>query len=405
MSEASTPGPDAIRIPEPVIDIVRRLEEAGYETWCVGGAIRDALLGGEGSDVDLATAAPPTVVRSLFRRTIAVGIEHGTVGVLDEQGVLHEVTTFRHDVVTDGRHAIVAFGASLEEDLARRDFTINAIAYHPLHDRWTDPFDGRADLGRRVVRAVGDPSQRFREDRLRILRALRFAARLGFAIDPATWAAALAQAGDIAHLSAERVRDEWVKGILSAADLGVLMQLWIDSGVAETWVPELHPERMVLAPHMPAAERDPVLLTAACCVPSATVWRRFKGSTAEIRRAEAIDRGPGAPASAGSRDVRRWMAAVGEATDDLVTLAGWRGEGPAGWTVEVAAVRARGEATTRGALAVTGTDLMAEGIVTPGPRLGELLELLLAGVLEDPALNERELLLARARDAMRQADA
>ncbi|MBK9547817.1 MAG: CCA tRNA nucleotidyltransferase [Gemmatimonadetes bacterium] len=230
-----------IRIPEQVIGIVRRLEEAGYETWCVGGAIRDALLGGAGSDVDLATAAPPTVVRSLFRRTIAVGIEHGTVGVLDEQGILHEVTTFRHDVVTDGRHAVVAFGASLEEDLARRDFTINAIAYHPVHDRWADPFDGRADLQRRVVRAVGDPVQRFREDRLRILRALRFAARLDFTIDPATWEAAVAQSGDIAHLSAERVRDEWVKGLRTARDPASLLRLWLSSGAAASWVPEWMP--------------------------------------------------------------------------------------------------------------------------------------------------------------------
>lgn len=403
MPEASTPGPDAIRIPEPVIAIVRRLEEAGYETWCVGGAIRDALLGGTGSDVDLATAAPPTVVRSLFRRTIAVGIEHGTVGVLDEAGTLHEVTTFRHDVVTDGRHAVVAFGASLEEDLARRDFTINAIAYHPLHDRWTDPFDGRADLGRGVVRAVGDPAQRFREDRLRILRALRFAARLGFTIDPPTWDAAIGQAGDIAHLSAERVRDEWVKGIRSAADVGALMELWINSGVARTWVPELHPERVARAPRMPAAERDPVLITAHCCVPSSTVWRRFKGSTAEIRRAELIDRGPAWPASSSARDVRHWMATVADATDDLVTLAGWHDVGAAGWIAEVAAVRARGEATSRAMLAVTGNDLIAAGIVTPGPRLGEMLEALLASVLDDPALNVREALLARARDAVRQA--
>lgn len=405
MPEASTPGPDAIRIPEPVIAIVRRLEEAGYETWCVGGAIRDALLGGAGSDVDLATAAPPTAVRSLFRRTIAVGIEHGTVGVLDEAGTLHEVTTFRHDVVTDGRHAVVAFGASLEEDLARRDFTINAIAYHPLHERWSDPFDGRVDLARGVVRAVGDPAQRFREDRLRILRALRFAARLGFTIDPPTWDAAISQAGDIAHLSAERVRDEWVKGIRSAADVRALMELWLDAGVARTWVPELQRERLARVPNLPAAERDPVLTTAQCCVPSAAVWRRIKGSTAEIRRAEMIDRGPPAPASADARDVRRWMATVADAADDLVTLAEWQGGDAAGWTAEVAAVRARGEATSRGALAVTGNDLIASGIVTPGPRLGEVLETLLASVLDDPALNVRETLLARARDAVRPAGA
>jgi len=380
---------------------VRRLEEAGYETWCVGGAIRDALLGGPGTDVDLATAAPPTVVRSLFRRTVPVGIEHGTIGVLDEQGVLHEVTTFRHDVVTDGRHAVVAFGASLEEDLARRDFTINAIAYHPIHERWADPFDGRADLAAGVVRAVGNPAQRFREDRLRILRALRFAARLKFVIDAPTWAAAVAQADDIAHLSAERVREEWVKGLTSARDVGELVRLWEASGVAQTWLPELRVERASVLGALPLAERDAGLLTAQLCAPSAAVWRRFKGSSAEVRRAEAVDRGPAAPASPSARDVRHWMAGVGDAADDLMALAAWQHGEAAAWIAEVADVRQRGEATSRGALAITGNDLIRERVVSPGPALGALLERLLVQVLDEPSRNTREALLAAARDVVR----
>jgi tRNA nucleotidyltransferase (CCA-adding enzyme) len=380
---------------------VRRLEEAGYETWCVGGAIRDALLGGPGTDVDLATAAPPTVVRTLFRRTVPVGIEHGTVGVLDEAGTLHEVTTFRHDVVTDGRHAVVAFGASLEEDLARRDFTINAIAYHPLHHRWADPFDGRADLAAGLVRAVGDPAQRFREDRLRILRALRFAARLDFSIDEPTWAAAVTQSDDIAHLSAERVREEWVKGLGSARSVGELVRLWDASGVARTWLPELRVSRADALGALPRGERDAVLLTAQLCVPSASVWRRFKGSSAEIRRAEAMDRGPAAPRSAAPRDVRRWMADVADAADDLMALARWQDAEAAAWTAEVAGVRQRGEATGRGALAITGNDLIREGIVAPGPQLGTVLERLLEDVLEDPSRNSRETLLAAARAVVR----
>ncbi|MCX5764727.1 MAG: hypothetical protein NTU67_08920, partial [Gemmatimonadetes bacterium] len=113
--------------PAPVREIVARLERAGYETWCVGGAVRDALLGHAHLDWDLATAATPQQVMKVFKRTVPVGIAFGTVGVLDDAGTMHEVTTFRHDVKTDGRHAEVAFGASLDEDLARRDFTINAI--------------------------------------------------------------------------------------------------------------------------------------------------------------------------------------------------------------------------------------------------------------------------------------
>src|SRR5262245_50227825 len=163
--------------PAAVLEIARRLEDAGFEAWCVGGAIRDALLGHPHLDWDLATSATPQEVRRLFgKRTIPVGIEFGTVGVLDQSGTMHEVTTFRRDVKTDGRHAVVEFGASLDDDLSRRDFTINAIAYSPSKKELQDPFDGQRDLARRIVRAVGDADARMREDRLRALRAIRFAA-------------------------------------------------------------------------------------------------------------------------------------------------------------------------------------------------------------------------------------
>src|SRR3954468_20785217 len=139
--------------PPPVLEIARRLEADGHEAWCVGGAVRDAILGHPHLDWDLATAATPTQVQRLFRGTVPVGIDFGTVGVLDDAGIMHEVTTFRRDVQTDGRHAVVEFGASLEEDLARRDFTINAIAYGPDTRELRDPFHGRVDLEHRLVRA------------------------------------------------------------------------------------------------------------------------------------------------------------------------------------------------------------------------------------------------------------
>ena len=151
--------------PAAVLGIARTLEKAGYETWCVGGAVRDALLGIAHLDWDLATAARPERIRSLFPRTVPVGIRFGTIGVLDDTGILHEVTTFRRDVKTDGRHAEVEFGASLDEDLARRDYTINAIAYSPSRKEICDPFEGRADLERGIVKSVGDPRERMREDR------------------------------------------------------------------------------------------------------------------------------------------------------------------------------------------------------------------------------------------------
>src|SRR6476661_6227625 len=168
--------------PAAVLEIAGRLEEAGFEAWCVGGAIRDALLGHPHLDWDLATSATPNQVRELFgaKRTIPIGVEFGTVGVLDRKNKMHEVTTFRRDVKTDGRHAEVEFGVSLDDDLARRDFTINAMAYSPTRDELRDPFGGRADLDKHILRAVGDADARMREDRLRALRAIRFASRFDF---------------------------------------------------------------------------------------------------------------------------------------------------------------------------------------------------------------------------------
>ena len=385
--------PDRLNIPESVIDILSRLEAAGYETWCVGGAIRDNLVAGAAQqDVDLATAAPPDVVQALFRRTVPVGVEHGTVGVLDGAGLLHEVTTFRRDIKTDGRHAVVEFGVSLDDDLARRDFTMNAIAFHPLRKEWRDPFNGREDLARGVIRAVGDPGQRFREDRLRILRALRFAARFGFTIEAPTWQAAVEQSKDTGHLSAERVRGEWVRGIATARSLATLVRLWRDSGVAAVWLPECTEPR-----EAGTIRQDHVLSTAFYCTPSATVWRRFKGSVHEIRRAEAIDRGPAHPVDASPRAVRHWMAKVGAATDDLAQLSEWRGDAGSRWTDEMRAIRDREEPTSRGQLALTGDILLAEGF-TAGPTIGRILERALEAVLDNPALNTRDALLRLARE-------
>lgn len=385
--------PDTVDVSASVTQILTQLESAGYETWCVGGAIRDALLGETHQDVDLATAAPPDAVQRLFRRTVPVGIAHGTVGVLDDDNTLHEVTTFRRDVRTDGRHAVVEFGTSLDGDLDRRDFTINAIAYHPTRRAWRDPHDGFGDLRRGVIRAVGDAAVRFREDRLRILRALRFAARWDFAIDDATWAAACAQATDTRELSAERVRDEWIKAITTARSVNELVRAWVDSGVAQVWLPACGR----VDGDMDFNDRDPVRVTARYCAPCAPVWRRFKGSSHEVRRADAIDHGPAAPASAETRDVRRWMAQVRDAAGDLHALAHWRTPGAA-WLAVYDDVVARGDAVDRTQLAINGDDLAAAGIGR-GPAMGQVLSRLLDAVIDDPALNTRDALMSLATDA------
>ena len=232
-----------------ILDIAKKLEDAGFETWCVGGAVRDALLGHPHLDWDLVTAATPSQVRRLFRRTIPVGIEFGTVGVLDSRGVMHEVTTFRRDVTTDGRHAVVEFGASLDDDLARRDFTINAIAWSPGRREIRDPFGGREDLKAGIVRAVGDPSERMREDRLRALRALRFASRFDFRIEPATWDAIVASAPHLGRLSMERVKQELEKTMEQVACPSRAFRLWRSSGALRVLVPALAdvPDRVLEA--------------------------------------------------------------------------------------------------------------------------------------------------------------
>ena len=225
--------------PQAVRRIVERLEQAGHEAWCVGGAVRDALLGFAHLDWDIATSARPEEVRSIFKRTIPVGIEFGTIGVLDPDGLLHEVTTFRRDVRTDGRHAEVEFGVSLDDDLARRDFTINAIAYSPTSGKLRDPFGGRRDLDARVVRAVGDPAARMREDRLRALRGIRFAARFEFDLDPATWDAIVEAAPHLGMLSAERVKQEIEKTLDQVEKPSAAFERWRKSGAFASLIPAL----------------------------------------------------------------------------------------------------------------------------------------------------------------------
>jgi len=396
-------------IPEDVLRIARTLEDAGYEAWCVGGAIRDTLLGEPNTDFDVATAATPEVVQRLFKHTVPVGERFGTVAVRTAQRY-HEVTTFRRDVETDGRHAVVQFGASLEEDLARRDFTINAIAFHPLKHEWRDPFHGRADLERRLIRAVGDPTARFREDYLRILRGIRFVARFEFKTEPLTWTAAVEAAPGLANLSAERVREEWFKGLRTARSIRHLVDLWWAVAAAGVWIPELVQTSEAAGAwlqHRSAsfeiggeaaskAPRDPILLTALLCRDPVSVLARLKASKAEIARAAAVVAGPAEPEGITPMAVRRWLAAVGDAADDLAAVWTLRHGFPPLWAPVVQGIRNRGEAVSRKDLAITGNDLQEAGI-PPSPAMGSILEQLLLQVVDDPSLNTRETLLARAR--------
>ncbi|HEV8547940.1 MAG TPA: hypothetical protein VGQ57_02910, partial [Polyangiaceae bacterium] len=212
-------------IPDPVRNLSARLAEGGFRAWAVGGCIRDELLAAERdeptrhrNDWDIATSARPEDVMRLFRRVIPTGMKHGTVTVLLD-GDSYEVTTLRGETTyTDGRRPdAVYFVDDIKDDLARRDFTINAIAYDVLADRLIDPFDGIADLKQRVLRAVGTPSERFAEDGLRVLRAARFVATLEVELDPATRQAIEPSLASYRKVSAERIRDEWLKTMKARA--------------------------------------------------------------------------------------------------------------------------------------------------------------------------------------------
>ena len=225
-----------IRIPEQVNMILDRLHENGCEAYVVGGCVRDALLGREPHDWDITTSALPPEVKKIFPRTIDTGLKHGTVTVLAGREA-YEVTTYRVDgVYEDSRHPRqVTFTPSLAEDLQRRDFTINAMAYDP-RSGLVDLFGGQKDLEDGTIRAVGDPMQRFTEDALRILRAFRFAAQLGYEIEPDTLRAASALARNLAKISSERIRDELEK-ILLSDNPDMLMNAY-SAGITAVFLPE-----------------------------------------------------------------------------------------------------------------------------------------------------------------------
>lgn len=414
--------------PASFLEMADRLEEHGYQAWAVGGAIRDHLLGRPRGDWDLATDAHPEEIQHLFRRTIPLGVEHGTVGVLQDDGAMYEVTTFRRDIETDGRHAIVDFAETIDEDLARRDFTINAIAWQPRTRELRDPSGGRADLAAGILRAVGEPSERFAEDYLRVLRGLRFAGRYDLLIDPPTREALDEAVPGLSRLSAERVREELEK-IMAAPAPSAALRLYRDTRALAVWYPELDAEADTPAWDAALASIDelhagrPLLRVARLLmlVPGAGeeedpgedavtgLLERLKFSGAATRRVLELRRDylPFVNPLDSAAQLREWLSEVGPGGErDLFRMhfAAARalgGEDAARGLVyvwrRVHDERLSGAPIDRSDLAVDGNDVLALG-VAPGPFVGLLLEELHALVLEDPELNERDALLERARE-------
>ncbi|TVP72257.1 MAG: CCA tRNA nucleotidyltransferase [Gemmatimonadales bacterium] len=448
--------------PDSVRWVVRTLEDAGHETWAVGGAVRDALAGRVTDDWDLTTRARPREVQRLFRRTVPIGIDHGTVGVLDREGGLHEVTTFRRDVETTGRHAVVAFADRVEEDLARRDFTINAVAWHPLRDELLDPWDGAGDLARRRLRTVGVPEERFAEDYLRILRGLRFAGRFRLEVEPATWRALCRAVPGMEVLSRERIREELEKSLADREAAAAILSLQAASGALRFLHPEWRdrigervPEggdrwaralravewagrgtsgeariedrlSVLLAQAVHPGESDPF---EAAVLASVAFLDRLRSSRARARRVAARAGGAAAPPALGASglELRRWLARVGreEAPGALrvlsATLAaravralpgrdggqgGAFGEARRDIAHLLRALRRElrsGVPLATDELAVTGRDLIRQGH-RPGPAFGTVLDTLLQEVLADPERNREDVLLLRADELLRQRE-
>ncbi len=443
------PKKPRLGIPEPVVALCRRLNAQGHGAWVVGGSIRDVLMGRQPADWDIATTAVPEQVMGVFRRVLPTGIDHGTVTVL-WRGKSYEVTTLRGEgPYSDGRRPDnVFFVRDPNQDLARRDFTVNAIAYDPLEDGLVDPFAGIEDIRSRCLRAVGDPRKRFAEDGLRVMRAARFAATLEFDVEDETLQAIPESVAALSRVSRERVRDEWLKA-MGAPKPSRALEIMRQTGILQATCPELLEQVGCVQNKCHAhdvwthsllcvdlADRDPVLRMAALLhdlgkprkrafsqkskdytfhgheqlgAQMADSWlRAYRFSSHDRERIVHLVRHHLVVYSDAWKDsaVRRFIRRVGsDKVDALLSLvtADIRAKGP---SVEgelqgldrlrerIRAVLDQGAALVVGQLAVDGNDVMARLGIQPGPAVGKMLERLLERVLDNPDLNRREDLLA-----------
>lgn len=387
------------------------LHGAGHAAYAVGGCVRDSLLGLDPHDWDLCTSARPEQVMALFgeEKCIPTGLQHGTVTV-KQGGRLYETTTFRTEgAYSDGRHPdAVCFVPDVREDLARRDFTINAMAYS-AEEGLIDPFGGRDDLAAHLVRAVGEPERRFEEDALRILRLYRFAARFGFAIDPATGAAARALGPHLDCVSAERIQEELLK-LLAAPRPGSYLEPAVLAIILPELEPEKQPERFAelcrtIDRIEPTAKNVPARLAALLWplgeAGARKALRKLKCSNALTDEVTALEReAPGTPGSEMQLTAKRLLGRYELQTiQRLTALCSARhpeqAEAFAALQAEAERLTAENACCRVSQLAVNGRDLMAAG-VRPGPGLRQVLNALLEAVITGQTPNEKDALLAAA---------
>lgn len=412
----------------------------------MGGAVRDLLLGKKNPDWDFTTNAKPEEVTKLFKKVIPTGIKFGTVTVLIKK-VPYEVTTYRSDEsYIDGRHPEnVKFTTSLEEDLKRRDFTINALAYDPIEDKLVDLFDGQKDLKDKLIRAVGNPLERFKEDGLRSIRACRFATKLGFKIEKETFAAISKTLSVTKKVAFERVHDELIK-MLGANQPSIGIELMRKAGLLKLFIPELEKGIKVRQPKpyhkydvyyhnlacMDAAPKDQPIIPLAALLhdvekpkckdgmkfyghdqksaeTAVKILRRLKFSNADVEKVRLLVANHMFHYTPKWTDaaVRRFIRKVGlESIEELFTLriadvaAMAKSPGTKYLPVlrrRIKKILARDNALHLKDLAIDGNDVMKTLNIKPGPEVGKILNQLLEKVLDEPSLNNKKTLTEALR--------
>lgn len=437
-----------LELPEKVKKIIDILEEHGKEAYAVGGCVRDSLLGRTPDDWDITTSATPEEVKQIFRRTVDTGIAHGTVTVL-MGGEGFEITTYRVDgEYEDSRHPKeVTFTASLEEDLKRRDFTINAMAYNP-REGVVDYFSGIQDLKNKIIRCVGNPVERFTEDALRILRAVRFSAQLGFEIEEQTRAALRQIAPNLQHVSAERIQAELIKLLLS--NHPDYLRIAYETGITREFLPEFDAcmQTQQNTPHhcmnvgehilcsMKNIKSDKVLRLTMLLHDigkpvvrktddtgrdhfkmhgpegekmAGKILRRLKMDNDTIKKVEKLIKWHDYRPLPELVQVRRAVYLIGEdlfplylevQKADMLAQSMYKREEKIKRLNGVAAcyceICEKNQCVSLKGLAVTGKDLIEAGYV-PGKEIGLTLQALLDEVLENPELNKKEILLSKIK--------
>lgn len=435
-----------ISMPQAVKEIIATLQQNNFEAYAVGGCVRDSILGREPNDWDITTSASPEEVKALFRRTIDTGIEHGTVTIMIDK-VGYEVTTYRIDgKYEDGRHPTeVTFTRNLKEDLLRRDFTINAMAYNDT-DGLVDIFGGLEDIERKVIRCVGDPRARFTEDALRLMRAVRFAAQLGYTIEEETREAMKEIAGNLKKISAERIQVELVKTLVSPNPF--MMKDAYELGLTKYFMPEFDlameteqhnrhhmytvgEHSLVATGHIRADKvlrltmlmhdfGKPLCITtdeegidhyyghpAKSEEMAEEILHRLKFDNDTIRKVCILIRHHDERIVPGLKYMRRAMARIGEEAfpelfevqeADISAQSNYKRDTKLANLEanrkDYEEICAKSQCVSKATLAVSGKDLIACGM-KPGKEIGAVLDAMLQDVIESPEHNEKEYLLKK----------